>query len=354
MEISPKTEAIGIRLLLRPLHDAMLYPQYMTGLHAWFLQQVKSLDPALSQILHDDPEQKAFALSRLSGDLVTSGQRLQLAAHSPCTWTITLFSSSGVGWLRQWLQRSPKHLGLRQANFEITAVEIALPPLTYAQLFQPTSDKSLSFSFLSPTSFRRKGHHFPLPLPTTLFQSYLRRWNQFSGMPYDLDPFLAWIDDHILILRHELKTDKVLAAKQGAVTGFVGSIEYGLASSARQHPGYVQLLYALARYAPYCGTGHKTTFGLGQTVRGWRGAEEVVALPPELALTQRIQTLTEGLLAAQKRTGGDRATQVCQTRATILARREMGESLTAIAEDLAIPYETVKCYAKIARRILRS
>jgi len=57
-------------------------------------------------------------------------------------------------------------------------------------------------------------------------------------------------------------------------------------------------------------------------------------------------------MASQKRTGGERALKVCQTRACILARRETGESIEAIATDLQMPYETVKAYAKLARRLL--
>ena len=55
-----------------------------------------------------------------------------------------------------------------------------------------------------------------------------------------------------------------------------------------------------------------------------------------------------------ERIGGERATQVCKTRATILARRELGESLIDIARDLEMPYETVKTYVKLARRVLNS
>ena len=45
---------------------------------------------------------------------------------------------------------------------------------------------------------------------------------------------------------------------------------------------------------------------------------------------------------------------ILETRATILARQEVGESLVAIASDLEMPYETVKTYAKRARRALKS
>jgi CRISPR-associated endoribonuclease Cas6 len=58
------------------------------------------------------------------------------------------------------------------------------------------------------------------------------------------------------------------------------------------------------------------------------------------------------LMAKQKRTGGERAISVCQTRATILARREMGESLQDIVTDLEMPYETVKTYVKLAQKAL--
>ncbi len=37
---------------------------------------------------------------------------------------------------------------------------------------------------------------------------------------------------------------------------------------------------------------------------------------------------------------------------TILARRELGESLMAIATDMEMRYETVKTYAKLAREAL--
>jgi len=71
------------------------------------------------------------------------------------------------------------------------------------------------------------------------------------------------------------------------------------------------------------------------------------------SLLDPIQELTDVFIAQRKRTGGDRAARIAETWATILARREFGESLQAIAEDLEIPYETAKSYSKLARRALR-
>ncbi|QXE24821.1 CRISPR-associated protein Cas6 [Richelia sinica FACHB-800] len=67
----------------------------------------------------------------------------------------------------------------------------------------------------------------------------------------------------------------------------------------------------------------------------------------------RIEELAAIFTAQRKRTGGDRTEKVASTWATILARREMGESLQAIAQDLEIPYATVKTYVKLARKALK-
>jgi CRISPR-associated endoribonuclease Cas6 len=234
-------------------------------------------------------------------------------------------------------------------------VTFALPPTTYAQLYQAQIAKTLPLSFVTPTSFRRKGHHLPLPWPVNVFHSYLRRWNEFSGIPFDDEAFLAWVDESVLINRHQLESVKVAAGKQGKVTGFIGAIEYSLTNEGAKQGHFERLFTALGQLAPYCGTGHKTTFGLGQTRLGWLSKpNSIESLVVQTLLAKRIEQLTKILMQGQKRTGGDRASKVCETQATILARQEGGESLKAIAFDLEMPYETVKTYAKRARGTLKS
>ncbi|MDX2216264.1 MAG: CRISPR system precrRNA processing endoribonuclease RAMP protein Cas6 [Oculatellaceae cyanobacterium bins.114] len=228
-------------------------------------------------------------------------------------------------------------------------------PISFVSQSAPVPDSpSIILSFNSPTSFRRKGHHVPLPWPTNVFHSYLRRWNDFSGQEVDQEEFLDWIDESVIILRHHLQSTKVVAGKRGSVTGFIGAIEFGLSRKAQEQPDFTRLFIALGRFAPYCGTGHKTTFGLGQTVLGWFAAPETPP-PPSIQdlLAQRIGELTEIFTAQRKRTGGDRATKIAETWATILARRELGDSLQVIATDLELSYETAKRYIKLARRSLK-
>lgn len=347
------TELVGLEFAVIPQKNATLFPQYTTTLHAWFLDQVRSYNPALSAELHD-ADSKAFTISGLEGNIGTNGGKLQLYADQTYRWRVTAFSSIVVEWLALWLQNLPANIELRYATLQIQSISYFLKPTTYSQLFQIKKDKKLTLSFVTPTSFRRKGHHFPLPLPVNVFHSYLRRWNDFSKIPCDDETFLAWIDESVLISRHQLESVKVAAGKKGSVTSFLGAIEYSLINTVQKQQQFEQLFTTLGQFAPYCGTGHKTTFGLGQTRLGWSASPNSIAtLLEQTLLAQRIEQLTEILMQSQKRTGGNRAIQVCQTRAMILARQEAGESLLEIASDLEIPYETVKTYAKIARQILK-
>jgi CRISPR-associated endoribonuclease Cas6 len=354
---SNDTELVGLVFDLEPTTSCSLYSQYTIGLHAWFLDQVRQFDPDLSAYLHDGESEKPFNISALAGQLLASGRQLHLEANQIYSWHVNALSPKVAQFLSQWLTQLPPILDLKDAPLQIKQVRIAHPPTTYAQLLQPSSEKHsyISLSFVSPTSFRRKGHHFPLPVPVNLFHSYLRRWNDFSGIPVAQEAFLDWIDAGVIIHQHRLESVKVAAGKRGSVTGFTGAIACGLSKAALANAEFTQLFYALVKLAPYCGTGHKTTFGLGQTRLDWvePEASDSVQLLTNL-LGERIAELTALFTAQRKRTGGDRTDKIASTWATILARREMGESLQAIATDLEMPYTTVKTYVKLARRHLRS
>ncbi len=351
---STNSEIIGLEFELVTPIDTSIYPQYCIGLHAWFLNQVRSLDPDLSAYLHDGESEKPFTISVLNGEIVSSGMNIQLSANNTYRWYVTGLSHRVTSWMQTWVKKLPEHLYLQDVPLQIQSCKIAQEATTYSQLLNTVNcSGTVTLDFLSPTSFRRKKHHFPLPLPFNLFQSYLRRWNDFSNLPVGQDDFLAWIDEHVIINRHQIASQKVLAGKKGAVTGFTGSIELSLAMSASKQPDYQRLFYALASFAPYCGTGHKTTFGLGQTRLGW--SSKLVQDVPDVqsVLAKRIEDLTEIFIAQRKRLGGERASEIATKWATILARREMGDSLILISQDTGIPYETVKTYVKLARKALK-
>ena len=348
------TELISLEFTLQPLFDCELYPQYTIGLHAWLLQQIQTFDAELSAYMHDSGVEKPFSITGLNGQFVSHSQSLTLQADKRYRWRVNGLSKSVVQGLAKWLRQLPKEIDLKNAPLAIESVQLAQPATTYGKLlWQGKNSKgSVELSFVSPTSFKRKGHHLPLPWPTNVFHSYLRRWNNFAKKQVDPTDFLDWIDRYVVITRHQLESLKVAAGKQGSVTGFVGAIAYTLDRQAAERPDFQALFYALTQLAPYCGTGHKTTFGLGETQLGWRGAAPALPMKQQV-LAERIEELTALFLEQKKRKGGDRAIQTAEKWATILARREQGDGLDAIARDMDIPYETAKTYSKLARRTLR-
>ncbi|MGD1862751.1 MAG: CRISPR system precrRNA processing endoribonuclease RAMP protein Cas6 [Leptolyngbyaceae cyanobacterium] len=255
-----------------------------------------------------------------------------------------------------WLKQPPTELTLKDTPLTVQSIQIALPATTYQALAEePIAGNSFSLTFASPTSFRCKDHHLPMPWPRNVFHSYLRRWNLFSGEAVDQDEFLDWLDDHVVIQRHQLQSVKVAAGKRGSVTGFTGAIAYSLDRKAQENSEFYSLFFALGRLAPYCSTGHKTTFGLGETIAGWHLKETAVELPAAQALlAERIDELTAYFRELRKRTGGGRAQDIAEKWATVVARREQGDSLQAIADDMGLPYETAKTYGKLARRALKA
>ncbi len=257
-----KAELVGLAFDLVPPSDCPLYAQYTIGFHAWFLDQIRQTDAALSALLHDDQMEKSFTLSPLDGNILSSGHSLQLKGGQTYRWQITAFSKPLVDWLSRWIKQLPSTIEIRQAPLQIKRVKRVLADTSYAELarVQIPEIPTVALSFHSPTGFRRKGDHLPLPWPTNVFHSYLRRWNLFSGQPVDQETFIEWVDRSVIILRHELRSAKVVAGKKGSVTGFTGRVEFGITPKARGDREFVELFLTLGRLAPYCGTGHKTTF----------------------------------------------------------------------------------------------
>jgi len=382
------TELVAICLHLTPETDLTLPPNYTYGLLGWWLDRIRQDNPELSAYLHDGGAEKPFTLSLLTG--LSPNPPHRLLRGNTYQWTISALYQPLCQWLATWLDKLPESLHIFRGSLTITHAELALPPCTYDQLWQTPlpPQRKFTLNFLAPTSFRSKKHHLPLPIPSNIFQSYYRRWQDFSGRSYNQEEFLAWVAEMVFVSGHAIATTKILAGKAGLVTGFTGWVDFGVegkridraSALSNPPPDYARLLYTLLQLAPYCGTGHKTTFGLGYT-RQYLDQKLEQNLPQhpnyyhpnnhlEPAPTRsipasrtintkkidylhdRIAELTTVFFEQRKRSGGNRASHTAQLWATILARRELGESLQDISIDLGIPYETVRTYAKRARKAI--
>jgi CRISPR-associated endoribonuclease Cas6 len=404
--MAPKQpDLIGIQLTIQPTQNSTLPSNYTYWLHAWFLDQIRQIDPKLSAELHDNQAEKAFTLSGFLGATPPHNRSINFSATTTYHCQITALHKTLSTALKNW--QPPNTITLRNSTFQITQRQTNLPATTYKTLWDNTNlDHELNLNFLSATAFHKNGNHMPLPIPENLFHSYLRRWNIFSDYQFDPTEFLSWVREGVVLLRHNIRSIKVQPGKQGSVTGFVGNIQLGITDKAQYQVDFSHLAHALIAAAPYFGTGHKVTFGLGQTRPGWDSSEiltkvdtrsayneiprstvpkqklqplipvakqkissfpkstnktidtKKAAVPkkkkPSASINTRIAELQPIFLASKKRQGGDRAANTALLWATIIARQEHGDSLKSIAIDLDIPYDSAKKYSQLARKYLES
>jgi len=140
---------------------------------------------------------------------------------------------------------------------------------SYADLTRHASAGTrLAFRFRSPTSFHSQEMHYPLPDPVLCFQSWLVAWNAFAPEEVRINvSLLDVVAAHVAVSRHRLRTEPVEFGPGRMVIGFVGEVSYQVIRAHKLGEGILRKLNALADYAPFCGTGHKTTQGMGQTRR---------------------------------------------------------------------------------------
>ena len=159
---------------------------------------------------------------------------------------------------------------------ELMGCPLTLPPdgpevwrCSYADLAAGAeAETRIRVRFLSPTSFRSHEMHYPLPDPGLVYQSWLARWNEFA--PEDLRINIALLDvvaAHVAVGRYDLRTEMVDMGSNRKAVGFVGKVQYSVVRARKIGDEWVRRLNLLADYAAFCGTGHKTAHGMGQTRR---------------------------------------------------------------------------------------
>jgi CRISPR/Cas system endoribonuclease Cas6 (RAMP superfamily) len=70
---------------------------------------------------------------------------------------------------------------------------------------------------------------------------------------------------------HRIRSAKHHLGRGRSFVGFVGQVTFAITQARKLDQAIVWQLNALADYAEFCGTGRKTTQGMGQTRRLRRG-----------------------------------------------------------------------------------
>jgi CRISPR-associated endoribonuclease Cas6 len=270
------------------------------ALQGMFLHLIREVDPALCQRLHDDSKYRPYTLSPLGigeptpdpsqegkntplrppqGGNAFLGFRLprsrRISAETPCYLRITLLEDMLFPPFSQYfLSREEPTFRLGETEFAVTNVQGTSDHTnpwstywSYAELIERASQKKnrrISLRFLTPTSFRFGDVDLPLPFPRLVFRSFMKRFEEFYQVAF-LPDFEEQVERYTGISNlYHVNTD-MIRTKKVHLIGFTGRVTYEISKKAP--PDLVFQMNLLADYAFFCGTGKKTTVGMGQTVR---------------------------------------------------------------------------------------
>jgi len=122
--------------------------------------------------------------------------------------------------------------------------------------------KTFEMKFITPTTFRKGKLNHPLPDLETMFKGLIRKWNLFSGYQYNKEKILEYVNKHLAITRHDIKSD-IIKYKDHMQVGFIGTIEGKIFD---ENTDLQEKIQSLVEFSYYAGVGYKTTMGMGQVV----------------------------------------------------------------------------------------
>lgn len=235
------------------------------GVHAMFLELVRQVDAELANALHAKMLNKHFTVAALH----PYGARLPLEVR------VTLMRSDLFAPFSRALLEQSVRPALRLGRTPLVLADVFGTPGSHrwagydsfeqvAAAVVPTQTVSLRFAtptFMTQGSMRgsNKQRLNVLPLPSAVFGSLARRWNDLAPAALAVDSAaVREMAEDVLVARYRLET-AAHRLRSNVQVGFVGRCLYELPPA-----GEVQrVLGMLADAAFYLGVGAKTTQGFG-------------------------------------------------------------------------------------------
>jgi CRISPR-associated endoribonuclease Cas6 len=242
----------SIEFPLPPAGARRLPGNVVSALHANFFKWLELGDPPLARAMDAAEGVKPFTVSPL------------VMQREWASFRITLLADDLFEILRRGTTLRPE-VNLLGEVFPVRE-EPEVVGATYAQLAHGADASAATIlHFRTPASFRVNDMHHVFPDPELVFTSYAARWNAFAPPELIIAPaWLEWVRAAVAVSRFRLDSDVVYFGKYQQI-GCVGRVQYRVSRPAPEHMANV--LNCLADYAFYCGTGNKTTQGMGQTLR---------------------------------------------------------------------------------------
>jgi len=258
---------------LKPTAPASIGNSTGASAHALFFNLVAQRNAALSEQLHADAQTKPFTVSSLRGRIQRAGEQRvampdKLYSVRYTTLTEDLYNALSPILLGKFLYRDS--VTLDGADF--TVLDVAVEPeksrgwggiSSAEEIWEGASTApDITLRFALPTTFKQRGLNLLFPIPSNVFHSYRERWNAFTPLPID-EGLIPWVQQNVAVEAHELRTQMIWFG-EFQLHGFTGWCRY---TAKDQDATRLKQLNALADFAFFCGTGQKTTQGMGQTRR---------------------------------------------------------------------------------------
>jgi len=196
-------------------------------------------------------------------------------SQSPQPFTLAVGGNSGNFWLRitfidetLYSILSPKLYALNKQKIRLGNAQVRIKTIihdkhpwaglsTYPRLFQGETTSDYPLRFASPTFFKRKGAHYPLPEPRLVFGSLIDRFRAHA--PVEPPDWLSETLTRTTLRTYSLRTRGI--EHEVRAVGFVGRAVFHLPRASEDE---MRWLGALWKFAFFAGVGAKTSLGFGQ------------------------------------------------------------------------------------------
>lgn len=216
--------------------------------------------------------------------------------------------------IKEFTSKAPSVLQFGAHTFDLEGIALDRHPMAKQISFHELSnnigsDRDIGLKFVSPTSFHSNDIYIPLPIPFYVFNSLSGKWNDHAPQPLKIKnkkEFLDFVTENVSVaeLRNVYSSDWSLP-KGGweSTVGFEGAVTFKILKRSKiekriekiekrllsqkdeleakrqqlitekrkkekwvqQYNEYCALLICLSKFAFYCGVGHHTAEGMGQT-----------------------------------------------------------------------------------------
>ena len=242
------------------------------SIHGFWYKQWEEADAATADALHDETRVPPFSLSPLM-QLPRPQKAITRVTSGISAWfrVATLNKQLSERLSAYWLPNLPSEIELAGIKWAITGIadapekhpwakQISYQDLSAKHLFNNRPPSRWKLSFETPVTFNSGLGHLPFPLPNNLIGSWMRRWQTFAplALPEELTQSVR---ERLMVKHFNIKTMPMRQGKRVLIGG-QGSYALHAIKMPASERAQVDLL---ASYAFFCGSGYKTTQGMGMT-----------------------------------------------------------------------------------------